>query len=164
MHGIYTSTTPGDAGDVALASFIQSGMGGGVPRPEITGNDLRDFIYFTRRSTLQGSVGPMVTQPGATSPDNAPPVILSAMIARTSSTNIHVTWTTDKSTIGMVGSASDAQFGFGSFPIYTDLEPGFATSHAMDLTVPASISPLHVQITVKDMAGNYSHTVPVTIV
>jgi hypothetical protein len=51
LNATYPSTAPGDAGDVALGAYIQSGMGGNVPRPEMTGNDLRDFIYFIRRGT-----------------------------------------------------------------------------------------------------------------
>ena len=59
----YPSTVPGDAGDVALANYIRSGFGGSVPRPEITGNDMRDLIYFIRRSTLAGSY-PTPVNPG----------------------------------------------------------------------------------------------------
>ena len=164
MHGPYTSTTPGDAGDVALGNFIQAGMGGGVPRPEMTGNDLRDLIYYVRRTTLQGSVGPTIQQPGADAADNAPPVFTAFSITRTNSTTIHATWSTDKLTIGVVGAASNAQFGMNSYPIFTDIESGYATTgHAVDLTVPAGLTPLNVQITAKTVAGLYSHTIPVSI-
>jgi hypothetical protein len=61
-----------------------------------TGHALRDFIYSIRRGTPQGSARVTPVQPGPTNPDNAPPMITSLSISRTSSTTIHATWTTDK--------------------------------------------------------------------
>jgi hypothetical protein len=159
MHGNYASTTPGDAGDAALGAFIQAGMGGAVPRPEITGNDLRDYVYFIRRGTLQGSARATPVQPGPTNPDNAPPMITSLSISRTSSTTIDASWTTDKSTIGLVAGGSTTQAGLGSYPIFSALESGFGTSHSATLTVPSTISPVHVTVVVKDVSGNFSHSV-----
>jgi hypothetical protein len=65
------STTPGDAGDVALK----------VSRPEweeaparVDRNGLRDYIYFIRRGTLQG----LAYAAGADAGDFTPPVILTS--------------------------------------------------------------------------------------
>jgi len=38
-----------------LRAYIQAGMGGAVPRPEISGNDLHDLIYFMRRTDRHNS-------------------------------------------------------------------------------------------------------------
>jgi hypothetical protein len=62
--------------DAALGAYIQSGMGGSVPRPEIVGDSLRDYIYYIRRGTLQGGQGSTPYQPGANQVNNAPAMIL----------------------------------------------------------------------------------------
>jgi hypothetical protein len=163
MHGSFASATPGDAGDVALTTFIQNGMSGSVPRPEITGNDLRNFIYFIRRTTQQGGAQAVPVAPGASSPDNAPPIILTLSISRTSSTTIRAQWTTDKPTIGLVFGASATQSAFPFYPIFSDLESGYGTTHDLTLTVPAIISPIYTGVLSKDITGNASHSTPLAI-
>jgi hypothetical protein len=170
MQGIYASTTPGDAGDVALAAFIQSGMGGVVPRPEMTGNDLRDYIYYIRRQTLQGSIGMNVggvnipVAPGPDNPDNVAPLILTFSATRTDATTVRFDWTTDKSTIGLAccGSATQA-LTYSYYPMFSEIESGFGTSHSATMTVPPGISPLHCTVVVKDLAGNFSHAKDVVL-
>jgi hypothetical protein len=172
MHGSYASTTPGDAGDMALLAFIQSGMGGAVPRPEFSatsdgklGNDARDYIYWIRRQTLQGSIGTNIggvntpVAPAANNPDNLTPQILSFTAAQTDTlATIKFTWTTDKQTIGLAccGSATQA-LTYGYYPIFSELESSFGTTHSATLVSPPGITPLHCSVVVKDLAGNFAH-------
>jgi hypothetical protein len=86
-------------------------------------------------------------------------MITSLSISRTSSTTINASWTTDKSTIGLVAGGSTTQAGLGSYPIFSALGSGFGTSHSATLTVPSTISPVHVTVVVKDVPGNFSHSV-----
>ena len=145
--------------DESLAGFIQSGMGGRVTRPELTGNDLRDFIYFVRRGTMQGSLGPTPTQPGPNDPDIAPPVILTASASRLSGTSIQVSWTTNKPTIGLASAGSKTQaLQFNSYPMYSEIESGYRTSHTVTISVPSGMDPIYYIATAKDTAGNIVHT------
>ena len=40
--------------DAKLAAYIQAGMGGTVPRPEIVGGPLADLVYFIRQQSVYG--------------------------------------------------------------------------------------------------------------
>ena len=60
--------------DDALAAYIQAGMRGTVPRPEITGNDLPDLIYWIRRTSVAGGYTSIVT-PGPDQTDFIAPII-----------------------------------------------------------------------------------------
>lgn len=40
--------------DNTLAAYIQAGMGGGTPRPEITGTNLCDLIFYIRMQSIRG--------------------------------------------------------------------------------------------------------------
>jgi hypothetical protein len=170
MFGSYASTTPGDTGDQNLAAFIQAGAGGTVARPEFSSNgfgfstELRNLIYFIRRNTLQGSARTTPVVPGATNPDNAPPVILTLSVARTSTTAIQAIFTTDKPAICLEAGGSNFQTSSSSYPLYTDLD-AFGTSHNLTLTVPiaAVISPVITTVVCQDQGGNYSHSTPVSI-
>jgi hypothetical protein len=167
LNATYPSSTPGDAGDLALGAYIQSGMGGNVPRPEMTGNDLRDFIYFIRRGTVGGSLGPTPTPPGANNPDNAMPLILTCTAVRNTATQITVHWTTDKPTVGIACAGTPNQFSlFGLYPMYSTISaPGgtYGTTHSMPVQVLSGLSPVHFTVLVKDMAGNLSHAIDHTI-
>ena len=44
-----------DWSDADLTTYIHDGMGGSVPRPEITCNDLSALIYYIRRLSLRGN-------------------------------------------------------------------------------------------------------------
>lgn len=43
--------------DVRLATYIQAGMGGTVPRPEITGEPLADLMYWIRQQSVYRETG-----------------------------------------------------------------------------------------------------------
>jgi hypothetical protein len=155
--GHFASATPGDIGDQNLAAYIQSGMGGGTPRPEITGNDMRDLIYFIRRSTMAGSGlgGATLVVPGADNPDVTPPIITSLSAVRKSSTSITVSWTTDKPTIGLAMAGSPTQVGKPwPFNVPSPIEAGYGTSHSATITgIASGVTPVSYVAIAKDMAG-----------
>jgi len=115
LMDMFPSTTPGDAGDVALGRYIQAGMGGRTPRGEFNGNDLRDIIYWLRRQTLAGSGGyppsfAAPIEPGPWNTDYTPPVVSAVSATRLSNTSIQVAWQTDKISFGIaVGGSPNSQ-------------------------------------------------------
>ena len=149
--------------DTDLANYIRSGMGGSVPRPEITGNDMRDLIYFIRRSTQAGS-WPTPVKPGVDHPDKKSPVITGVSALRVSSTSIKVAWTTDKSTIGFVACGAPSQQGYNPpYNIFSDIESGFSTSHNMTVSGLSTATPTHFSVVAKDAAGNCVHSSDATV-
>jgi hypothetical protein len=149
--------------DTDLANYIRSGMGGSVPRPEITGNDMRDLIYFIRRSTHAGS-WPTPVKPGADHPDKNPPAITGVSAVRVSSTAIKVAWTTDKSTIGFVACGAPSQQSYNPpYNLFSDIESGFSTSHNMTVTGLSTATPTHFSVVAKDVAGNCVHSSDSTV-
>ena len=180
LNSAFPSKKPGDAGDQALAAYIQQGFGGSVPRPEITGNDMRDLIYFIRYNTTAGSIGSgspqkFPVQPGADHPDTGNyPTILTLSAVRNSRTSITVHWTTDKPTIGFAGCGSPTQQGtVAPYPVFSPIEEftvpyqgnaGGGLTHSATINqCPANVSPLHYTVCVKDMAGNSSYASDKTI-
>src|SRR4029077_16667617 len=146
--------------DAALAAYIQGGMGGSVPRPEITGRDMTYFIYYLAPDTNQGSY-PTPVAMGALDPDTTPPVISNLAATRLSSTSIQLTWTTDKPSIGfgMAGSA----FQVPRYNVYSAVENGFSTSHSVIVSGLPMVSPIHYSVLSKDQAGNNAYTNDQTI-
>jgi hypothetical protein len=144
--------------DGALAAYIQSGFGGVVPRPEIVGNDMRSLIYVLRRNTLQGGLGPTPIQPGPDETNNATPMILTVSAHRDSATQITVSWTTDKPTLGMVAAGAPGNFALGIYSLFSELENNFSISHSMPVQVLAGTSPQHYVVVCEDQHGNFAHT------
>jgi hypothetical protein len=155
----YPSNMPGDAGDQALAAFIQSGMGGSVPRPEITGNALRDLIYYIRRSSLAGSY-PTIVNPGPDNADTTPPVISNVVATRTGPTTFAVTWQTDKPTMGLAACGTVANV----YTVWSPIEASFGTSHTVTINGAPTASPQHFAVLSKDAAGNSAVSPDATIV
>lgn len=143
--------------DAALGAFIQSGMGGSVPRPEITGDDLRDLIYYIRRISLPGSYPtPLATFTDPSATDVTPPVISNVTATRLSSTSIRVTWTTDKPTIGLAAAGSPSAAGtMAPYNLWT-LETSYSTSHSVVINNLSTATPTHYAVLSKDMASNSS--------
>ena len=135
--------------DASLGNYIQSGMGGSVPRPEITGNDLRDLIYFVRRNSIQGgSLSPVAPGPGSS--DVTAPVISNVLVSHTSSTSVTISWSTDKPTLGFVAAGSTIHYNW-----WSNIENTFSTTHSVSLTgIPQSFQ--FFSIVSKDLAGNQS--------
>src|SRR5207237_2545974 len=94
--------------DASLGAYIQAGFGGLVPRPELTGDDLADLIYFIRRSSLPGSFPVPLARRGPFATDVTAPVISNVVATRLTApdTRIRVTWKTDKPTIGFAAAGS----------------------------------------------------------
>ena len=155
--------------DAALATYIQNGMGGSVPRPEITGNALRDLIYWIRRNSLQGSAvggvyGTTLAQPGATDTNTTPPLITNVVATRLSSTSMQVTWTTDKPALGF--AAAGAPYDAGSsapYNVWSPFEATYSTSHSATVTGLSTARPTHYTVVAKDQAGNISYAIDATL-
>jgi hypothetical protein len=147
--------------DASLGDFIQAGMIGSTPRPELTGNDLRDLIYYVRRSSYAGSY-PTPVSPGPDDPDTGNfPTIWSLSATRVDATTINVSWTTDKPTIGFAAACSSTQAAKGPDGVYYNLSPieaGYATSHCVTLRNAPAVTPLHFIVVAKDHAGNMSYS------
>jgi hypothetical protein len=141
--------------DAALGAYIQGGMGGSVPRPEFTGRDLRDLIYFIRRSTAAGSY-PVPVAVGATDPDVTLPIISSVGVVRLSTTSIRVTWTTDKPTLGMAVAGTAASLGTDTpYHLWSPFESGYSTSHNCTITGLPVSTLMYYSVVSKDVAGNH---------
>ena len=52
LHATYTTSS-------AMAAFFQAGAGGQFPRPELTGEDMKDVDYLVRRQSAAGSYPPI---------------------------------------------------------------------------------------------------------
>jgi hypothetical protein len=144
-----------------LGYFINTGMDGSVPRPEITGNDLRALCYYIRRSAQSGSY-PKPAIPGPSNTDASAPIISGVTVTRQSPTSINVAYTTNKPTIGMVIGCSDQVYANrnnaqSSYCCWSSLESGFGTSHNQTITTlpaPSAGHPTHISVLVKDIAGS----------
>jgi hypothetical protein len=150
--------------DEALGAFIQGGMLGSVPRPEITGNDLRNLIYWIRRGSYAGSY-PTPVSSGPDDPDTGNfPTILTLSVARISSTSFSASWTTNKPCIGFVGTTNASQASFhGNHQVLSPIESGYSTTHRITLTNLAPISPVSYIVVARDMAGNVTYTSPLLL-
>ena len=138
--------------DEDLAAYIQNGMGGSVPRPEITGNDLRDLIYFIRKNSLQGATSEIIPNPDypdKTHPDKTDPMIQGASGNRIQPSRAVVSWETDEPTIGLVEYGTTAHLG-----LWTEIEPGYSPTHSVSLERLPSAKPIFYRILAKDVAGN----------
>jgi hypothetical protein len=145
---------PGDPSNAGtLVAYIQAGMESGVPRPEITGRDMVQLIYFLRRDTSQGSYPTPVAQLPL-NPDFTAPVISNVTASHIGNT-LTVTWNTNKRTIGfaMAGSALQVPF----YNVYSPIESGYGTSHSVTIVGLPSVSPIHYSIVSKDVPGNSSY-------
>lgn len=134
--------------DASLGAYIQAGMDGKFKRPEVTGNDLRDLIYFIRRCSLaQGSANPV--KPGPTSPDKLPPAFPSVQATRNGNT-VTVTWTTDSPSLGFIA------FGVGTtyYHGWSAIEDSYQTQHTATFDVPDG--QVNLCAVGKDVAGNVS--------
>ena len=144
-------------------------MLGSVPRPEITGNDLRDLVYYIRRQSYAGAYPTPIT-PGPDDPDTGNyPTILTLGASRVNSTTITVTWTTDKSTIGFAGACSLAQAALGlniynqlNHQVCSPIESAFSTNHSVTISGLPTGTVSYIAVA-KDHAGNITYSNPLTI-
>jgi len=166
LMAAYPSATPGDAGDQALAAFIQGGMDGSVPRPEITGNDMADLIYFIRRTSLEGH-GPPAVQPLPRIAPSAAPIVSNVAATRSADRkSLTVTWMTNVATIGVAGAgpagqqtASGYDGNVYSYTVWSPIESGYGTSHSVTITgLLASWTPVHFTVIAKDVVGDFARS------
>jgi hypothetical protein len=160
--------------DAGLTAFIQGGFGGSVPRPELTGDDLKDMRYFIKRSSLQGCLVANVAAFPQREPyeaDVTAPVISNNTATRASSTSVTVSWDTDKPTYGF--AAAGFASGQGTqFPFHiSQLEAwgGSAaasyktTGHSVTISgLKASVT-TYVVIMAKDIPGNNAWSSVMTV-
>ncbi len=133
--------------DDQIADYIHKGMGGSVPRPEITGNDLRDYIYFIRRSSLQGEL--TTIQPGASNPDSIPPEIRNIHVTQLDSTTVKISWQTDEPTLGLAEYGPSQYYG-----LWSEIESSYSKNHEIVLSHLSPGGQHHFSIISKDWAGN----------
>jgi hypothetical protein len=134
--------------DAQLGTYLQNGADGSVPRPELTGNDLRNVIYYIRRTTTGGDLA----TPAPDNPDQTTPAITTIAASQNGSTGATVTWTTNKPTLGFVawGTTSGTYFG------WSPLESGYSTAHSLSpANLPAG-QQIYFVVRAKDQAGNQS--------
>ena len=134
--------------DAQLATYLQNGAEGSVPRPELTGNDLRNLIYFIRRTTTGGDQ----VAPGPDSSDNVAPVVAAISATQTDSTGATVTWSTNETTLGLVRWGTTPGNYFGWSPI----ESSYTTAHSVSLSNLPAGQPIYFVVLAKDQAGNQS--------
>jgi hypothetical protein len=134
--------------DAQLGAYLQNGADGSVPRPELTGNDLRNVIYFIRRTAIGGD---LVT-PGRDSTDTTVPVVSGISATQNGSSNATVNWITSKATLGFVawGTTSGTYFG------WSPLESSYQTAHSVTVQNLPAGQRLYFVVQAKDQAGNQS--------
>ncbi len=137
--------------DAELIAYIQAGMGGAVPRPEITGKDMRALLYYVRNNMLTAMT--QLPVPMALPTDKTPAVIANVTVTPIDATTARITWTTDEPTIGFV------EFGPNlAYHRWSDIESGYATSHSQLLKFLPAGKTIHFAIRAKDEAGNQTLT------
>jgi len=137
--------------DAQLGAYLQSGADGAIPRPEITGNDLRNLIYYIRRTATGGDLA----VPGADNTDKTAPVIGAISMAQNGSTDATVSWTTSKASLGFVawGTTSGTYFG------WSPLESSYSTTHSIGVPNLPAGQAIYFVVHAKDQAGNQSVSV-----
>ncbi len=140
-----------------LANSIRAGFGGAIPRPEITGKDMRDYIYFVLRNSIysQNYTFPLPTIPV----DSRMPEIRRLVVRRTPEPNapgfdqITATFVTDKLAIGAITVSGDGISVAGR--LYSiEASNTLGTTHQVTLrNVPAAKDPTF-NVLAKDEYGN----------
>ena len=155
----------GKLSDADLANFIRSGAGGSIPRPEITGVDLRDLIYFIRTFSLRGkSEQPNLTTitsnlVGANlhnTSDSKNPEIRDIVVTPLSDTLVNVNWVTDEPTIGYIEYGTTESLGLS-----TAIETSFSNQHQITIKSLIPDRQYHLRIRQKDISGNLAYTADV---
>jgi hypothetical protein len=165
--------------DAQLATFIQSGMGGSVPRPELTGDDVADLVYWIKRSSLSGSFSNPVHsrapfQADTTAPNFVGPITCTRLTNDAFGGRIQVQWTTDKPTYGFAAAGFAGGHGTATpYHIYalesyapgslTNIAKSYNTSHSVILSGLLPGGTVYIRAIAKDMAGNNSISAEQTV-
>lgn len=147
--------------DGQLAQYIRDGMGGQVPRPELTGKDLQAIIYFIRVHSLQGKTEVIDAQEIAENLkrgghwDNLDDVSLPefsniSVSAPDSSTRI-ITFNTNEPTMAIAHYGRTIYNGLNS-----KISNAFSMSHSITLSNLDSnhTNETYYQLRIKDQAGH----------
>ena len=134
--------------DATLRTWLQDGWGSASgPRPELTGRDLDNLVYFLRQNCT-----PCVAQ-GVNAPlpqsDTVSPGISAMIVESLDSTRARVTWTTDEPAIGVLAYGMTA-----AVPNASAVESGYTMVHTLDLADLVPGASYQVQVRSKDAAGN----------
>ncbi|MES2355275.1 MAG: fibronectin type III domain-containing protein [Pseudomonadota bacterium] len=135
--------------DAEIKSMMQSGWGSSSgPRPEISGKDLDNLLYFIRWNCSSciaaGKTAAPIPQMDAT-----PPVISNVVVKQTGSGTVSVTWSTNESTNGFVN--------FGKNTLYnnsSNTESTFSTTHQAIISDLFPGVTYHFRVRARDVAGN----------
>jgi hypothetical protein len=132
--------------DVQLATYLQGGAQGSVPRPELTGNDLRNLIYYIRRTSQGGSS----VKPGASIAASPVPTISTISTIQNGATNTEISWTTSEATLGFVAWGTTSGVYFGWSPI----EAGYSATHSVNVSNLPAGQKIYFVVRAKDQTGN----------
>jgi hypothetical protein len=124
-----------------------------------------DLLHPSHRPVRQL---PTQVVPGTANLDFIRPVVSSVSATRLSNTSIHVSWTTDKNTIGAIAAGSPysqtpSWNGLYPYNVWSPLESTYGTSHSSTITSLPDVSvssngPTHYAILCKDKSGNWARS------
>ena len=135
-----------------IAAFITGGLGGGMPRPEITGWDLALAVQDIQQDSMlfPNPLFPMLP-PRPT--DTTPPVISNVQTTAIDGVTVKVTWATDKPSLGY------ARFGSSvNYFRWSDIETGFGTAHSVTMANLPENHLEHFAIVAEDVNSNFTMT------
>jgi len=134
--------------DEKMGDYIQAGMGGSVPRPELTGYDLDLVIYHIRRKSLKGAFeeAPIPQTPS----DATKPEIRNIRAEQVGANSVLITWQTDEATIGFL------RHGIKSLTYHevSKFEEGYSFTHQVLVDGVSHLETNYFQLYSKDIAGN----------
>jgi sugar lactone lactonase YvrE len=139
--------------DATLGLDIRRGWGSTAgARPEITGRDLDNLIYYVRWNCLPCLMSGMAI-PRPRPADVTPPTITGVSVEPRPSGGAVVRWRTSEPTIGFVAFGAKNTYGNVS-----EVEPGFDTEHAVVIDGLPAGTTYHFAVRARDVAGNQSVT------
>ena len=157
-----------------IANFLRNGSDGMFFRPELTGEDLVNLIYFIRLTSVEGEIREIditeIQQELQAAglhklQDSQGPDILNVQMGNLGDGKVLLTWDTNEPTLGLIEYGPTSKYGLTS-----NLESGYETEHSMvisDLILNGiSNGNYHFSIYAKDIAGNTVQTndIPFTFV
>ncbi len=157
--------------DLELAAYIQKGMGGHIPRPEITGKDLQALIYYIKVSALKGKLEPVDptiikqnlagTEYWPDVSDNSAPRISNIVVVDLGGGTYEINWETDEPAIGLVVyGTSNATINYKGpiqrdvYGLFSEIEDGYFQQHSVKLYHVPADQRMKFKIFSKDKAGN----------
>ena len=161
LHGhtgwnqLYTSPNFDDLAelsDAELGNLIQAGWEGHMPRPEITGKDLRDVIYYIRRNSLPGIKAHI--RPGPSPLDTTVPTIQNVSISEATGNQVTIAWQTSEPTLGVVKYGTNSV----QYDRWSPIESAFTTNHSRTIGPLIPNQTMHYKLVVRDVAGNQRST------